>query len=246
MKAANGIKIIYGVEGYFINDLADITVVRETGDGLSTGVVCFDIRPRARTRPYEGITQIAACIVSNGEIKDTFNTYTNPGKPISPYISELTGITDDMVKNAPSQREGVEKFKEFCGGRILVAHNASFDTGFISSVCAKHNISWEFTSIDTLEMSRVLMPELSRHKLNIVAEALKLPQFRHHSAIDDAKTLAMIFIYFIRRMAEHNITKVSEMNDRLSDIRRENYEKGSGNPLPVRHIILLAKTEREL
>jgi DNA polymerase-3 subunit alpha (Gram-positive type) len=243
MKAANGIKIIYGVEGYFINDLADITVVRGNGDGPLDGeFVCFDIETTGTDPAYEGITQIAACIVSNGEIKDTFNTYTNPGKPISPYISELTGITDDMVKNAPSQREGVEKFKEFCGGRILVAHNASFDTGFISSVCAKHNISWEFTSIDTLEMSRVLMPELSRHKLNIVAEALKLPQFRHHSAIDDAKTLAMIFINFIRRMAEHNITKVSEMNDRLSDIRRENYEKGSGNlSLPVRHIILLAK-----
>ncbi len=243
LHSGKGIKIIYGTEGYFVNDLADIEVVRGSADcPLSGEFICFDIETTGTDPATEGITEISACLVSNGEIVDSFQTYTNPEKPISPFISELTGITNEMVKNAPSQREGVKAFKAFCGDRILIAHNAAFDTGFISQVCRKNGITWDFTSIDTLDMARILLPDLGRYKLNLVAEALKLPQFRHHSASEDAKTLALIFIDFIGRMNARGIDRVSEINGKLSDIRRENAESGSANgSLPVRHIILLAK-----
>ncbi len=245
--AGKDIKVIYGMEGYFVNDLADIEAVRGEADSLLSGeFVCFDIETTGTIPTNDGITEIAANLVVNGEIKDTFQTYTNPGRPISAFISNLTGITNAMVKNAPSQLEGVKAFKEFCKDRILVAHNAKFDTGFISYICEINGISWNMTSIDTLEMSRILLPDLKKHKLNFVAKALNIPEFKHHSAAEDTKALSQIFIKLSTDIAKRRgVTRVSQLNAELSDMRRENQHRGGpAAALPVRHIILLAKDKQ--
>ncbi len=248
LHTAKGIKVLYGMEGYFVNDMHDITFVRGTADeALSGEFVCFDIESTGTNPQTDGITEIAAVLVRDGEICETFQTYTNPGRPIPAFITELTGISDATVADAVSQAEGVARFREFCGDRVVVAHNAQFDTSFIEKVSADSGNPWEMTSIDTLELARTLMPELSRHKLNVVAEGLKLPKFRHHSASEDTRVLALIFIEFVRRMRALGVERVSEINARMSDLRRENVYGGSGlGTLPVRHIILLAKNRTGL
>ena len=122
----------------------------------------------------EEITEIAAVLVREGEIKDSFQTYVNPHKPIPPEITELTGISDETVADAPDLPEALDKFFAFMGDRVLVAHNAGFDLSFLKAACKKLDIEREFTYIDTLEMSRIMLPHLSRFKLNILAKELQV------------------------------------------------------------------------
>ena len=245
LHSAKGIKILYGCEGYFVNDMQDVTFVAGSADAPLTGeFICFDIESTGTNPQTDGITEIAAVLVKNGEICESFQTYTNPDRPIPAFITELTGISDATVADAPSQAEGVAAFRAFCGDRIVVAHNAKFDTSFIEKVSADAGTPWEMTSIDTLELARTLMPELSRHKLNIVAEGLDLPKFKHHSASEDTKVLAMIFVEFLKRMQAEGVENVSEINEKMSDLRRRNTYGGAGlSTLPVRHIILIAKNQ---
>lgn len=242
LHTAKGIKVLYGMEGYFVNDMQDICCVRGSADEALDGeFICFDIESTGTNPNQDAITEIAAVLVRNGEICDTFQTYTNPGRPIPAFITELTGISDDTVANAVSPAEGVRAFRAFCGDRIVVAHNAQFDTSFVEKVAADDGCPWDMTFIDTLELSRTLMPELPRHKLNVVAEGLKLPDFRHHSASEDTRVLAQIFIEFLHRMKDMGVARVSEINERMSDLRRTNVYGGAGlSALPVRHIILLS------
>lgn len=248
LHTANGIKVLYGMEGYFVNDMQDITIVRGSADEPLDGeFICFDIESTGTNPQNDAITEIAAVLVRNGEIVDTFQTYTNPGRPIPAFITELTGISDATVANAVSPAEGVRAFRAFCGNRIVVAHNAQFDTSFVEKVAAEDGAPWDMTFIDTLELSRTLLPDLPRHKLNVVAEGLKLPEFRHHSASEDTRILALIFIEFLRRMKDMGIERVQAINSHMSDRRRENVYGGAGlSALPVRHIILIAKNRTGL
>ncbi len=243
-----GIKLLYGMEAYFVRDADDITVVRGEQDGtLTDEYVCFDLETTGTDPRKEGITEIAAVVVRNGEIGETFHTYTDPGRPIPPFITELTGISQETVKGAPTQEEGVSQFLAFCKGRIVVAHNAAFDTGFIEAVSQSMGQPCSLTSIDTLELSRTLLPRLERHKLNYVAKGLDLPDFRHHSALADTETLARIFVAFLKMLAEKNITRVGEFNAKLSDIRRTLQNDGLGvTQLPPRHMILFAQNHTGL
>jgi DNA polymerase-3 subunit alpha (Gram-positive type) len=245
MYAAGGkIKVIYGMEGYFVNNADDLGAVRGNQDEMLSGeFVCFDIETTGTDPRTDGITEIAAVIVKDGEVLDTFHTYSNPGRLIPPFITELTGITNAMVQDAPPNAEAVAAFRAFCGNRIVVAHNAAFDTSFVQTVSAEAGCPWdELTSIDTLALARVLMPNMTRHRLNIVAEALGLPQFRHHNALEDTKVLAQIFIRFVNMLTERGAEKVSDLNEVLANITREANGQGSGlSTLPVRHIILLVK-----
>ncbi|MBQ2750563.1 MAG: PolC-type DNA polymerase III [Clostridia bacterium] len=239
-------KVIYGCEGYYINNQEDVTIVRgDKDESLDGYFICFDLETTGTKKDEDGITEIAASLVHNDTIIDNFHTYVNPERPIPPFITELTGITNAMVASAPKTEEAVRAFLEFAKGYVCVAHNAAFDTGFIAHAAEKYGLDYEPTSIDTVEMSRILMPHLERHKLNVVAEALKLPKFKHHTASDDTKTLALMFVK-LKEMAKETlgVTRVAELDAALNDRRRENTEKAHyAKSLPVRHILFLAKNK---
>lgn len=244
LKAGKGIKIIYGCEGYFSTATTESNaVVGDSDEPLNGEFVCFDLETTGTDARRERITEIGACIVKNGVTGETFHTYVNPEKPISAFITKLTGITDATVSGAPKEDEAVRAFREFCGDRPVVAHNASFDTGFIAEACGRIGLDWTPVSVDTLEISRVMLPELSRHKLDVVAEHLKAPQFRHHTAAEDTAALAFIFAELMRRAeSELGAAKLSELNGLLTERKYKNASSGAlGLPAKTYHIILLAK-----
>ena len=181
--SAKNIKILYGVEAYYINDVDDRVVVHgETEQPFDQEIVCFDIETTGLNRKYEVIIEIGAVVLKNGEITDRFNTFVSPGRILSPEIIRLTGITDEMLVGAPSQEEALRAFLAFAGDRPLAAHNADFDMGFIAAGCRKYGIPFHNPSIDSLILAQNLLPDLGKYKLDIVAEHLHLPAFNHHRA----------------------------------------------------------------
>lgn len=245
MKAVDGIrknggefKVIYGVEDYFVNDC--ITAIDGCKDENFTGeFVVFDVETTGLSAKNDRLTEIGAVLIKNKEIVDRFNTFVNPQRPIPPKITELTGINDSMVKDAPSEKEALLSFLEFIKERPLIAHNASFDMGFMKATAERSEIEFNHTSIDTLVLSRSLYPELSKHKLDIIAKHLDLPEFNHHRACDDAEVLAKIFIKMMEKLeADKNISSVSDINTSIS----------SNDPkqLKTYHQIILVKNKAGL
>lgn len=210
-------KVIYGVEAYYINDAAAISVVKGTDHTAFDGeFVCFDLETTGLKPQTEAITEIAATVVRNGQTAESFQTYVNPKKPIPANITELTGITDEMVQNAPELAEAIPKFLEFAAGKPLVAHNAGFDMSFLSAACEQLGIAQHFTAIDTLEMARLLLPNLGKYKLNLLAKELKVGPFEHHRASEDAAVLARIFIKLLEMLRQAGASNVSEINSILA------------------------------
>ncbi|MBO8433783.1 MAG: PolC-type DNA polymerase III [Tyzzerella sp.] len=234
-----GVKVIYGVEAYIVDDLGNV-VVCPKGQSLDDTFVVFDIETTGLSRERDKITEIGAVKIKNGEIIDKFSTFVNPLMPISAEITKLTGITDDMVKDSPDISVILPQFMEFCGDSILVAHNASFDVGFI-----RHNAkildmgSVDNTTIDTVELSRTLLPDLKKHKLNIVAEAMGVTLEGHHRAVNDAQATAEIFIKFIDMLKEKGITNIDDIN--VFSSRTVNYKK-----LKANHAVILVKNYKGL
>ena len=217
--AATGIKVIYGVEGYFVNDMVPIVTGREDTP-FDGEFIVFDIETTGFNAQDDRITEIGAVRVKGGKILDSFDTFANPEMPIPARITELTGITDEMVKDAPDEEAAVRAFLSFCGdAATLVAHNAPFDTGFIRAVCARHHIEYNYTSIDTVPMSRSLLKGLKNYKLDTVAKYLKLEDFNHHRACDDAKILADIFVLLLEEARKAgNIESIGLLNTALSEV----------------------------
>lgn len=202
-KSGGKFKVIYGVEAYFINDEASGAVSGSTVRSLDGEFVIFDIETTGLGVQHERITEIGAVRMIGGELKDTFSTFVNPEKHIPERITELTGIDDSMVSDAPTEYEAVKSFLEYCGeNAVVVAHNASFDTSFIKAACERNGLSYNLTHIDTLAISRGLYPQLAKHKLDTVAKHLKLGSFNHHRACDDAMMLAKIFQQMLIKMKE--------------------------------------------
>lgn len=197
-SAAGGkIKVIYGVEGYYVNDVDDRVVVHGSCDlPLDTEIVCFDIETTGLNRIRDRITEIGAVVLKNGEIVDQYNTFVNPNRPIPRNIVELTGITDSMVADAPGQEEALSHFLDWVGDRPLAAHNAEFDMGFLAEGCRRMGRPFTNASIDTLILAQNLLPDLGKYKLDIVAEHLGLPAFHHHRACDDAAVVGYMLIPF--------------------------------------------------
>ena len=241
--SAKNIKLLYGVEAYFINDVDDRVVVHgETDASFDDEIVCFDIETTGLNKKYEVIIEIGAVVLKNGEITDTFNTFVSPGRLLSPEIIRLTGITDEMLEGAPSQKEALEAFLAFAGDRPLAAHNADFDMGFISAGCRKYGLPFHNPSVDSLILAQNLLPELGKYKLDIVAEYLHLPAFNHHRASDDAATVAYMLPHFFKKLEEMGLRTLGEINPAMPKLRR-----GGGKlRRKPKHLIVLAKNQTGL
>lgn len=233
-KDGEKIKVIYGTEAYFMDDLVE-SVSGKSEEPLDGTFICFDIETTGLSANRDKITEIGAVKVENGQITDTFSTFANPGMPIPAKITELTGITDAMVKDAPSQSEAVSAFLEFAGDNVLVAHNAPFDTSFIRKACENMNREYNYTSIDTVAISRAILTDIKNCKLDTVAKYLRLGDFNHHRATDDAEMLARIFTNLCTRLKDdYNITKTNEINTQIAG-------GGDFKKLPTYHQIILVK-----
>ena len=238
----HGIKIIYGVEGYYINDIDEKLVISgETDAELDAEFCAFDIETTGLNANLERMTEIGAVIMKNGEVLSRFQTFVNPNKPIPREIVELTGITDRDVFDAPEEDEALKKFMKFAGERTLVAHNAEFDIGFMRAAARRSGIDFDPTYIDTLALSQSLLPDLKRFKLDIVSSRLGLPDFNHHRADDDALTCGRIMAKFIKMLVEKGITKQSELDSFTKTQRGANARTGR-----VKHIIILVKNKKGL
>ena len=229
---ANGIKILYGVEGYLVEDNAPI--IRDANDkDLSQTFVVFDLETTGFSNKNDKITEIGAVKVKNFEIVDRFNELINPEKDISYKVQELTGITNDLIKDKPTIEEILPRFMEFVGDSVLVAHNAEFDIGFINQKCKEMNIEFKNKSVDTLMLARILLPHLKRFKLNNLTKELGVPLHNHHRAVDDAAATAQIFIKFLDMLEKKGAKKLSDVNEVLGGI---DYTK-----LKTKHITLIAQ-----
>lgn len=237
-KDEEKIKIIYGVEAYFMDDLVE-SVKGDADTGFDGTFICFDIETTGLSAARDKITEIGAVKVENGVITDTFSTFANPEMPIPQKITQLTGITDDMVKDAPSQSEAVDAFLEFAGDNVLVAHNAPFDTSFIAKACEDMGREYNYTSIDTVAISRAILTDIKNCKLDTVAKFLRLGDFNHHRATDDAEMLARIFINLCQRLTDdYGITKTNDINTKIAG--------GDFKKLPTYHQIILVKNKTGL
>ncbi len=240
-------KIIYGIEAYYINDENSISVVRgRSAEPLDGTFIVFDLETTGLNPASEEITEIAAVRVVEGEIRDSFQTYVNPHKPIPAEITELTGISDETVADAPDLDKAVPEFLKWAGeGQYpLVAHNAGFDMGFLRTACQRLGIEREFTSIDTLEMSRLMLPHMHKFKLNILAKELQVGPFEHHRASEDAAVLGRIYVKLLKRLREemHAVT-TADINPVLAATTdRKNKLKN----LPRYHFIILVKNQAGL
>ena len=239
--AAKGkIKVLYGVEGYYVNNLDDRIAVHGAQDqDFDDEIVCFDIETTGLKVTREAITEIGAVVLKNGKITETFQTFVNPGRRLTPEIIGLTGITDAMLADAPSLKEALTAFLRFVNGRVLAAHNAEFDISFIRAGCRKVGLEFEPTYIDSLILAQNLLPELHKYKLDIVAEHLDLPAFNHHRASDDAGMVGYMLVPFFEKMRrELGISRLQEINGEMEKLR----PLGGGSRHP-KHIIILAKNK---
>ena len=228
-------KMIYGVEAYFVNDSG--TLVSGCADyQIDDEIIVFDLETTGLSRENDRITEIGAVKLKNREIAEEFQTFVNPERPIPDKIRELTGINDEMVADAPKEKQAIEEFIKFAGKGVLVAHNADFDTSFVRAACERQGIEYKFSCVDTLELCRAAMPNLRNHKLDTVAKEYKLGDFNHHRAIDDAKMLAEIFKKLTANTAKlGKLEKLGDFNGLLGgkDVKS----------LPMYHMIILVQNK---
>ncbi len=234
-KDGKEIKVLYGVEAYYVDDTFRAA---HKGDDISFRDECvvFDIETTGLSAVSCKITEIGAVKIKNGEVLDRFNMLVNPGEPIPKNIVELTGITDEMVANEPSIDVVLPKFFQFVGDKMLIAHNAVFDTGFIRQAAENLGLPFENPWLDTLAVSRYMNPGLKNHKLDTLAGYYELGDFNHHRACDDAEILAHIFFCMTKNLEEEGITTVGLMNYSMS-------EKADPLKLKTFHQIILVKNQ---
>ncbi len=227
-------KVIYGVEGYLVDDLSE-TVINHKNKTLDETYVVFDIETTGFSSVKNRIIEIGAVKVKNGEIIDRFSEFINPEIPIPYRITKLTSITDSDVADADTIESVLPRFTAFCMDCVLVAHNARFDTSFIKENCKRQGIPYDYTVVDTLGMARAFLPELNKHTLDALCKEFNVILENHHRAIDDATATGEIFIKLLKRCEEKGITDLKTLND-FSRVSDHTIKK-----LPSYHIILLAK-----
>ena len=241
MKASGSnekIKVIYGVEGYLVDDSKKI-VYGAADETIASSFVVFDLETTGLNRDTDKITEIGAVKVVNGEITDRWSTFVNPGMHIPGDITDITGITDDMVGNAPAIDEILPTFLEFCRGCVLVAHNASFDMSFIKRDAESCGLSGDFCTLDTVTLARCMFPELHNYKLDTIAKHLNVILKNHHRAVDDAAATAEAFVKMLEILKSEGKSRLADLNT-IYDLR------GSAYKNHAYHIIILAKNQTGL
>ncbi len=235
------IKILYGCEGYYVNDVDDRIVVHGDQDmDFHQEFVAFDLETTGLSSRDDRIIEIGAVILKDGQEIDRFQTFVDPERQLERKIVELTGITDEMLQGAPKIQEILPKFLEFVGDRVLVAHNSDFDTGFIRAECQRQGLPYRYTAADTLILSQNLLQHLSKFKLDIVSNALNLPDFNHHRAGDDAMTCGLIMTKLMEMLEqEQDIHTLQTINPAMVKLR----SGGRITDRQARHIILFAKNQ---
>ncbi len=237
MEMSKDIKIIYGVEAYMINDKKEIVTGNLDGRNIDNFVV-FDLETTGLSPKNDRITEIGAVKIQNGEIVDSFSQLINPQMPIPELITKLTGITDDMVSDKPFIENVLPQFHDFIEGSVLVAHNSSFDMGFIREAYEGIDIFLQNPVLDTLELSRAMFPGMKSHKLNLVAKHLKVELKNHHRAVDDAVATANILLKILELLFDRNLEELEDINGLTG-----NADSSKGD---MHHVILLAKNQSGL
>ena len=229
-------KVIYGLEGYLVDDLKEI-VTDPREQSLDDLYVVFDIETTGFSAEHDQIIEIGAVKVEKGQITERFSAFVNPHTPIPFEIEKLTGISDDMVLNEPDIAEVLPRFLKFCEGAVMVAHNADFDMSFIRKNSERQSLPCAFTVVDTVSLARVLLPNLNRFKLDTVAKALNVSLENHHRAVDDAGCTAEIFVKFVQMLKDRDIRDLTAVNQ-MGSMSADTIKK-----LPTYHVIILAKNE---
>ncbi len=229
-------KLIYGVEGYLVNDLQTI-VQNDKGQDLMQDTVVFDIETTGFSSKDDHIIEIGAVKLHNNQIVDQMDVFVNPKVPIPYHITQLTSIDDSMVMNAETIEEVLPKFLEWCGTAVIVAHNADFDTGFIRTSARRMGLPYDPTIVDTVGLSRLLLPQLNRFKLDTVAKELKVSLENHHRAVDDAGCTAEIYCKEVQMLKERDVSLLSQIDSLEFD------HAATVMKLPSYHIIILAKND---
>ncbi len=209
------LKVIYGMECYLINDMAYI-VRGASDDTLGGDFVVFDLETTGFSADKDSIIEIGAVRIQGGKIAERFGTFVNPARPIPAHITELTGIDDDMVKDAPDIGSAVRSFYEFIGDAVLVAHNARFDVSFLKNAAQRAGLEFAFASLDTLELSRALVSDIKNYKLDTLCKHFDVKLGNHHRAVDDAGATAEICLKLFEILAEKGVERVSEINSSLA------------------------------
>ncbi|MBO5907766.1 MAG: PolC-type DNA polymerase III [Clostridia bacterium] len=237
-SGSEDLKILYGIEAYYVNDTERCAFGTDY-PSFDEEMIVFDLETTGLSNRSSKIIEIGAVKIKEGKVLEKFDIFVDPECPIPPEITNLTSITDDMVKGAPKEREAILQFLEFAGDRLLIAHNANFDVGFIRVASERQNIPFKNPYLDTVGLSKYVNPELTKHKLNIIAEHYKLGDFHHHRASDDAEMLAAIFFVMLDRLKSEGISTFTAMMEAMSE---------KTDPLKLRpyHMIIFAKNKEGL
>ena len=238
-KAKADFKIIYGIEAYFVDDTATAVFGDKNADIENDTFCVFDIETTGLSVKDCAITEIGAVLYKKGEVLDVYKTFVNPHMEISEKIVELTGITNEMVADAPDISEVLPDFLKFAGDSLFVAHNATFDIGFIRAACEKCGIAFDPTFIDTVAVSRYVNKDLSKHNLDALAKYFDLGDFNHHRAFEDAHMLALIYGKLCQKLVAEGIKSVDQLRNNMS---------GSCDPKKIKtyHQIILVKNQTGL
>ena len=233
-KTGADIKVIYGVEAYFVPD-KDPSVVYPRKQDIDGEYCVLDLETTGLSFRTEKITEVGIIKIRNGEVIDEFECFVNPEKPIPQEVVEVTHITDDMVKDAETIDKVIPRIIDFIGDSVLVAHNADFDIGFLKHNFAEYGYSLDNTYIDTLRLAKVIFPDMKRYKLGLIADKLDIVVEVAHRALDDVKTLVAVFNVMIQKLKENGAKTVDDI-DNVIQGDPEAYKK-----LPSYHAIILAK-----
>ncbi|TWT04568.1 PolC-type DNA polymerase III [Planomicrobium sp. CPCC 101079] len=209
----HGIKAIFGLEANLVDDGVPIAYEERHALLEEETFVVFDLETTGLSAVYDTIIELAAVKIKGGNIIDKFESFANPHHPLSATTIDLTGITDDMVKNAPEVEEVIRKYHEWAGDHIMVAHNASFDMGFLYVAYKKYGIDQKHATIDTLELARMLHPELKNHRLNTLAKKFGIELTQHHRAIYDTEATSYLLTHLLKEAYEKGILYHDQLND---------------------------------
>ncbi|ODJ53067.1 PolC-type DNA polymerase III [Brochothrix thermosphacta] len=215
----HGIKILYGVEINLIDEGVPIVYNESHRNLRDASYVVFDVETTGLSAVYDKVIELGAVRMVNGEKVDEFEAFINPGHPLSATTINLTGITDDMVANTPTEEEVFKRFKEWAGDDILVAHNASFDMGFLNTAYKRHNMGVaENPVLDTLELARFLYPHFKNHRLNTLTKRFNIILEQHHRAIFDSEATAYLAWKLIKDAEEeHTILFHDQLNEHVGE-----------------------------